>query len=76
MRCAGVTQAQGSGQVGLGVQMDVASASGSLRQLVFHVRDLVTGGGLITRSDGERSREARRLRVQSGWYFMAMLFDN
>ena len=34
------------------------------------------GGGLVARSDGERSRGARRLRVQSGQYFTAMLFDN
>ena len=37
---------------------------------------LSPGGGLIARSDGERSRGARRLRVQSGQYFTAMLFDN
>ena len=33
-------------------------------------------GGLIMRSDGKRSRGARRLRVQSGQYFTAMLFNN
>ena len=32
--------------------------------------------GLAARSDGERSRGARRLRVRSGQYFMAMLFNN
>ena len=34
------------------------------------------GGGLIARSNGKRSRVARRLRVQSGQYFTAMLFGN
>ena len=78
---AGVTWAWssgrvGSGQVGLGVRTDVASASGSLRRLVFRVRVFSRGEGLAVRSNSERSRGARRLQVQSGQYFTAMLFDN
>ena len=56
---------QGSGQVGLGsefrVRTDVASVSRSLHRLVFHVQDLVMGGGHIARSDSEKSGEARGL---------------
>ena len=56
---------RGLGQVGLGlefgVRMDVASASGSLRRLNFHVWDLVMGGGHVARSNGKKSGEARGL---------------
>ena len=45
MRCAGVTWAQGSGRVGLGVRTDVASASGSLCRLIFRVQVLVVVKG-------------------------------
>ena len=57
-------QAQGSGRVwglGFGVRKDVASASGSLHQLVFHVRNLVVGGEHVVRSNGKTSGEARGL---------------
>ena len=46
-----------------GVRTDVASASGSLRRLVFHVRDLVAGRGVDARRDGEWSGGSRRLQV-------------
>ena len=42
----------------------MASVSGSLRRLIFRVRDLVMGGGHVTRSDGGKSGEARGLRVR------------
>ena len=66
----------GLGRVGFGVRTDVASASGSLCQLVFLVQDF---------SHGQRARhEVRRrerqrggkLRVRSGQCYTAMIFDN
>ena len=43
------------GQVGsgFGVQTDLASASGSLRQLIFCIQVLVVGRGHVTSSDGK-----------------------
>ena len=58
----------GSGQVGFrsgwvrlefGILTDLASMSGLLHQLIFHVQDLVTGRGQVVRSDGKTSGEAR-----------------
>ena len=40
---------------GDGVQMDWASASGSLRQLCFRIQYLTTGGRHVTRHDGKAS---------------------
>ena len=56
-RRAGVIQARGSGRVRLGVRMDVASASGSLRRLVFLVQDF--GHGQRAHREG-RWREGQR----------------
>ena len=62
--------AQGLGRVssGFGSQTDLASVSGSLHGLVFHVQDLVAGGWHVARSDGKMSGETRGQRVQKGQY--------
>ena len=64
------------GSVGFGVRADVASASGSLRRLVFRVQVLVAVKGLtrgvtVSRAEGQGGYECR---VEI--YFTAMLFDN
>ena len=64
------------GSVGFGVWADVASASGSLRRLVFRVRVLVavkglTRGAMASRAEGQEGYECR---VEI--YFTVMLFDN
>ena len=64
------------GSVGFRVQADVASASGSLRRLVFRVQVLVavkglTRGATVSRAEGQGGYECR---VEI--YFTAMLFDN
>ena len=59
--CAGVSQARGSGWVGLGVQTDMALVSGSLCQLVFRVQDLVAREGL------SRGVTARGAEEQEGY---------
>ena len=64
------------GSVGFGVRVDMASASGSLHRLVFHVWVLVvvkglTRGAMASRAEGQGGYECR---VEI--YFTAMLFDN
>ena len=52
----------GSGRVGLGVRTDMASASGSLRRLVFHVQVLVAvkdspRGAMVRGAEGPEGYE-------------------
>ena len=56
--------------------MDLASASGLLCQLIFHVRYLVMGGGHVARSDGKTSGEGKRIMGAKGTEYTVMLFDN
>ena len=75
-RHAGIIRARGSGRVGLGVRTDVASASRSLRRLVFHVQDFCHGQRAHREERRQEAQRGRKLRVRSGQDFMAMIFDN
>ena len=76
MRRAGVIRARGLGRVGLGVRTDVASASGSLRRLVFLVQDFNHGQRARREGQWREGQRGRKLRVRSGQCFMVMIFDN
>ena len=74
--CAGVIQAWGLGWVGLGVRTDVASASGSLRRLVFRIWDFSHRQRARHEEQWREGQRGRKLRVRSGQDFTAMIFDN
>ena len=78
-RTSGITRvirAQGSGQVRLGVWTDMASASGSLCRLIFRVRDFSRRQRARCEERLQEEQRGRKLQVQSGQYFTAMIFDN
>ena len=75
---AGVIRARGSGWVGLRVWMDVASASGSLRQLIFHVQVLVavegsSRGAMARGAEGQEGYECRVDNISRQLYLITKL---
>ena len=64
------------GSVGFGVRTDVASASGSLRRLVFRVQVLVAVKGLMRGATASRTEGQEGYECRVEIYFTAMLFDN
>ena len=64
------------GSVGFGVRADMASASGSLRRLVFPVRVLVAVKGLTRGATASRAEGQGGYECRVEIYFTAMLFDN
>ena len=75
-RRAGVIRARGLGWVRLGVRMDVASVSGSLRRLVFLVQDFSHGQRARREGQWREGQRGGKLRVRSGQCFTAMIFNN
>ena len=75
---AGVTWAQGSGWVGLRVRTDVASVSGLLCRLVFHVQDLVAREGssqgvMVRGVEGQEGYECRVDNISRRCYSITKL---